>query len=121
MDRVRRATRRKRHRALADLLRQLNRILRGWCSYFKHGVSSRTFNYLDHFAWWRVVGWLRKRHHGLNWGTLHRRYLPGWEIRDGATEMFRPRKVAVSRYRYRGTRIPTPWTSKEGEPLPPTA
>jgi RNA-directed DNA polymerase len=121
MDRVRKATRRKRHRTLADLLRQLNRILRGWCSYFKHGVSSRTFNYLDHFAWWRVVGWLRKRHHGLNWGTLHRRYLPGWEIRDGATEMFRPRKVAVSRYRYRGTRIPTPWTSKEGEPLPPTA
>jgi RNA-directed DNA polymerase len=121
MDRVRRATRRKRHRTLAGLLRQLNRILRGWCSYFSHGVSSRTFNYIDHFAWWRVVGWLRKRHHGLNWGTLRRRYLPGWEIRDGGTEMFRPRRVAVSRYRYRGTRIPTPWTSKEGEPLPPTA
>ena len=121
MDRVRRATRRQRHRTLAELLRQLNRILRGWCSYFSHGVSSRTFNYLDHFAWWRVVGWLRKRHHGLNWGTLSRRYLPGWEIRDGGTEMFRPRRVAVSRYRYRGTRIPTPWTNKEGEPLPPTA
>lgn len=121
MDKVRKATRRKRHRTLAELLRQLNRILRGWCSYFSHGVSSRTFNYLDHFAWWRVVGWLRKRHHGLNWGTLSRRYLPGWEIRDGATEMFRPRKVAVSRYRYRGTRIPTPWTSKEEEPLSPTA
>jgi RNA-directed DNA polymerase len=121
MDRVRKASRRKRHRTLAELLRQLNRILRGWCSYFKHGVSSRTFNYLDHFAWWRVVGWLRKRHHGLNWGTLHRRYLTGWEIRDGATEMFRPREVAVSRYRYRGTRIPTPWTNKEGEALPPTA
>jgi RNA-directed DNA polymerase len=66
MDRVRRTTRRKRHRTLAELLRQLNRILRGWCSYFSHGVPSRTFNYLDHFAWWRVVGWLRKRHHGLN-------------------------------------------------------
>lgn len=121
MDRVRRATRRKRHRTLAELLRQVNRIMRGWCSYFSHGVSSRTFNYLDHFAWWRVVGWLRKRHHGLNWGTLSRRYLPGWEIRDGGTEMFRPRRVAVSRYRYRGTRIPTPWTNKEGKPLPPTA
>ncbi len=121
MDKVRRATRRQRHRTLAELLRQLNRILRGWCSYFRHGVSSRTFNYLDHFAWWRVVGWLRKRHHGLNWGTLSRRYLPGWEIRDGTTEMFRPRKVAVSRYRYRGTRIPTPWTSKEPRSPTPTA
>ncbi len=113
MDKVRRATRRTRHRTLAELLRQVNRILRGWCSYFSHGVSSRTFNYLDHFAWWRIVGWIRKRHHGLNWGTISRRYLPGWEIRDGATEMFRPRKVAIVRYRYRGTRIETPWTSTQ--------
>ena len=116
---VRRATRRHRHRTLAQLLRQVNRILRGWCNYFRHGVSSRTFNYLDHFAWWRIVGWLRKRHRGLNWGTLSRRYLPGWEIRDGKTEMFRPRRVAVTRYRYRGTRIPTPWTSDwSGSPEP---
>ncbi len=99
-------------------LRCPRRPERGWCSYFSHGVSSRTFNYLDHFAWWRVVGWLRKRHHGLNWGTLSRRYLPGWEIRDGGTEMFRPRKVAVSRYRYRGTRIPTPLDEQGGRSTP---
>jgi RNA-directed DNA polymerase len=74
-------------------------------------VSKRTFSYLDHFAFWRVVGWLRKRHFGLNWGTLCRRYLPGWAVRDGRVEMFRPQAVAVTRYRYRGTRIPTPLTS----------
>lgn len=111
MGKVRRLTRRWRHRTLADLLRQLNPVLRGWCNYFRHGVSSRTFNYLDHFAFWRVARWLRKRHAGLNWGTLHRRYLPGWEVRDGRIEMFRPRSVQVERYRYRGTRIPTPWAS----------
>ena len=111
MDKVRTITRRRKHRTLADLLRLLNRVLRGWCNYFRHGVSARTFGYLDHFTWWRVVGWMRKRHDGLNWGTLHRRYLPGWEIRDGQTEMFRPHKVAVDRYRYRGTQIPTPWAN----------
>ncbi len=111
MGKIRRATRRERHRTLAELLLQVNRILRGWCNYFSHGVSSRTFSYLDYFTWWRIVGWLRKRHNPLNWGTLHRRYLPGWEIRDGRTELFRPRKVAITRYRYRGARIPTPWTS----------
>ena len=111
MDKVRTITRRRKHRTLADLLRLLNRVLRGWCNYFRHGVSARTFGYLDHFAWWRVVGWMRKRHDGLNWGTLHRRYLPGWEIRDGQTEMFRPHTVAVDRYRYRGTQIPTPWAN----------
>ncbi len=44
MDKVRLLTRRRRHRTLADLLRPLNSTLRGWCTYFRHGVSSRTFN-----------------------------------------------------------------------------
>lgn len=106
---VRTLTRRARHRTLADLLQAINPVMRGWCSYFRHGVSKRVFGYLDHFAWWRIVGWLRKRHLGLNWGALSRRYLPGWEIRDGRTGMFRPRAETVTRYRYRGTKIPTPW------------
>jgi len=119
MGKVRSFTRREKHRTLADLLHRLNPVLRGWCNYFRHGVSSRTFGYLDHFAFWRIVGWLRKRHLGLNWGTLHRRFLPGWEVRDGGTEMFRPRAVPIVRYRYRGTRIPAPWTSAApGSPVP---
>jgi RNA-directed DNA polymerase len=118
-DKVRVLTRRRAHRSLADLLARLNPVLQGWCNYFRYGVSKRTFGYLDQFVFWRVVGWLRKRHLGLNWGTLRRRYLPRWEIGDGGIEMFRPRAVAVSRYRYRGTRIPTPWTSEEpGSPAP---
>jgi RNA-directed DNA polymerase len=116
---VRSLTRRAKHRTLADLLRRLNPVLRGWCNYFRHGVSARTFSYLDHFAFWRIVGWLRKRHVGLNMHTLVRRFLPGWEINDGGTAMFRPRAVAIERYRYRGTRIPTPWSSAAtGSPAP---
>jgi RNA-directed DNA polymerase len=119
MDKIRRLTRRRRHRTLADLLRAVNRVLRGWCNYYRHGVSSRTFGYLDHFVFWRIVGWLRKRHLGLNWGTIRRRYLPGWEISDGRTELFRPRSVAIVRYRYRGAKIPTPWSSETtGSPTP---
>jgi RNA-directed DNA polymerase len=118
---VRRLTRRARHRTLADLLRQLNPVLRGWCTYFRHGVSKRTFSYVDHFAFWRVVGWLRKRHLGLNMHTLVRRYLPGWEISDGGIDLFRPNRFAVKRYRYRGTKIPTPWSSEiSGSPTPAT-
>src|ERR1700683_2922113 len=119
MGKVRSVTRRHKHLTLAALLRRLNPVLRGWCNYFHHGVSSRTFSYLDHFAWWRVVGSLRKRHLGLNWGTLHRRFLPNWQIRDGRTVMFRPQEMAIVRYRFRGTRIPTPWASIEaGSPAP---
>ena len=108
-------TRRHRHRILADLLRHLNPVLRGWCNYFKHGVSKRTFSYVDHYSWWRVVTWMRKRHHGLSWGTFSRRFLPAWQIRYGKAAMFRPQKVEVTRYRYRGTRIPTPWAARPPE------
>ena len=111
MEKVRWLTRREKHRTLAALLLRLNPVLRGWCAYFHHGVSFRTFGYLDHFAFWRIVGWLRKRHPKVNWGTLHRRFLPGWEIRDGGIELFRPRAVPIVRYRYRGNTIPTPWAS----------
>ncbi len=109
MAKVRSLTARAKHRTLADLLISVNRVLRGWCNYFRHGVSSKTFGYLDHFTWWRIFGWLRKRHAGLNKGTLVRRYLPAWKIRDGRTEMFRPHAIAIVRYRYRGARIRSPW------------
>ena len=111
MVKVRSLTRREKHRTLADLLRSVNPVLRGWCNYFRHGVSKRTFSYVDHYAFWRVVSWLRKRHVGLNMHTLVRRYLPGWEISSDGIAMFRPRAVAIERYRYRGNKIPTPWAS----------
>jgi RNA-directed DNA polymerase len=52
--------------------------------------------------------------------TLVRRYLPGWRISDGGIEMFRPYKVNIERYRYRGARIPTPWSNATttGSPAP---
>ncbi len=112
MAKVRSLTARAKHRTLGDLLQSVNRVLRGWCNYFRHGVSSRTFGYLDHFTWWRIFGWRRKRHAGLSKGDLVRRHFPNWEMCDGPIEMFRPQKVAITRYRYRGARIPTPWASQ---------
>ena len=111
MDKVRRLTRRTSHQSLAELLRRINPVLRGWCNYFQHGVSKRVFSYIDHYAFGRIVRWLRKRHPKLNMHTLVRRFLPGWEIRDDGIEFFRAWQVSVTRYRYRGTRIPTPWAS----------
>ena len=47
---------------LAALLHRLNPVLRGWTTYFRHGVSKATFSYLRAFAWRRVVCWLRRKH-----------------------------------------------------------
>ena len=107
--RVRALTRRSSHPALAVLLRQLNPVLRGWCTYFRHGVSKATFAYLDQYTWHRVVRWIRKRHNKTKWAVLLRRYLPGWRPTEDQVTLFQPQTVTVSRYRYRASNIPTPW------------
>ena len=96
------------------LLRQLNPVLRGWCQYFRHGVSKATFGYLDAFAWRRVAVWLRKRHKRITWKELHRRFLtgrPGNRPEENGIVMFDTTTVEVTRYRWRSSNIPTPWTS----------
>ena len=111
MARVRTLTRRANNRTLSDLLHRLNPVLRGWATYFRHGVSKQTFSYLGQFAWQRVVRWLRKRHPGLSWARLRRRFLPGWRPTQEGITLFNPATLTVTRYRYRGARIPLPWTA----------
>jgi RNA-directed DNA polymerase len=88
-----------------------NPLLRGWTNYFRHGVSKATFAYLHQFTWLRVVGWLRRKHRRANWKWLRRHYLSNrwWPEHDGMA-LFDCRAVPVTRYRYRGTAIPTPWS-----------
>lgn len=96
---------------LSTLLRQLNGVLRGWTNYFRHSVSKATFAYLHQYTWLRVVHWLRRKHRRANWKWLRRRYLANrwWPEHDGMA-LFDCRAVPVTRYRYRGAAIPTPWS-----------
>jgi RNA-directed DNA polymerase len=98
--------------SLSDLLRRLNGVLRGWTNYFRHGVSKDTFAYLHQFTWLRVIRWLRRKHRRANWGWLRRHYLADrwWPEHDGMA-LFDCRAVPVTRYRYRGTAIRTPWST----------
>lgn len=109
---VRALTKRARHSTLESLLRRVNWALRGWCAYFRYGVSKQTFSYLDDFTWHRVAWWIRKRHLGLNWEALRRRFFtgtPGWRPKENGVDLFHPAKVVVTRYRFRGSKIPSPW------------
>ena len=116
--RVRALTRRSSHPTLAALLRQINPVLRGWCAYFRYGVSKATFGYLDQYTWHRVVRWIRKRHNRTKWVVLLRRYLPGWRPTEDEVTLFQPQQVTVSRYRYRADNIPTPWASRRPASIP---
>jgi len=110
MAQVKTITRQGTSKPLADLLRQLNSALRGWTTYFRHGASAKTFNYLSHYTWRRVIGWLRHKYLRLNWKQLLRRHLGNewWPAQDGVT-LFDPKAVSIVRYRYRGSVIPSPW------------
>jgi RNA-directed DNA polymerase len=99
--------------SLEALLRHLNSVVRGWCLYFRHGVSSATYSYLGYYTWHAVARWITSRHPRLGWRARRRRYYT-----DGATNrpeengivLYDPSTIAVERYRWRGHTIPTPWT-----------
>jgi RNA-directed DNA polymerase len=108
---VRAVTGQTTNQSLGLLLLRLNWVLRGWAYYFRHGASSKTFAYLDAFAWRRVIRWLCRKHPRIGWRVLRRRWLPGWRPTEGKVTLFDPGTIAIRRYRYRGTRIPTPWAT----------
>jgi len=91
---------------------RINQILRGWTNYFRHAVCKHTLNRLRHFVNWRIIRWLRKRHR-WRWKVFRRkfttptgRWLP---IAADGIEVLNPAAVTVTRYRYRGTKIPNPF------------
>lgn len=110
MAKVRIICRRNVNMPLEALLRDLNPVLRGWCAYFRPGVSSATFQYLSHYAWETVIRWARRKHFKANWKTIRRIYCRGgwWPVTERGS-LFNPAQVATTRYPYRGAKIPSPW------------
>jgi len=112
-DKIRALTNRLSQQNPRDVLIQLNQIMRGWANYFKHAVCKHTLNHLENFAWRRVIRWWMRLHR-WRWKDV-RRHLTGPNSRwkrpsaDGV-ELFNIASVPVTRYRYRGSKIPNPWT-----------
>ena len=71
----------------------LNPVLRGWCAYFRPGVSSATFSYLAHPSpggrSWPGCAVNTAR---ITWKALRRRYCGGgWQPADGNTRLLHHR------------------------------
>lgn len=101
------------HRDPGYMMEYLGRVLRGWANYFRHGVSKAIFAAIDSYTWERITSWLRKKHR-IGWPEMRRRYcLPGtWRLTHNGVRFRGAASVPVTRYRYRGYQIPTPWTPK---------
>ena len=105
-----------RHMNLDQVIRILNRLLAGWANYFRHGVSKAVFYTIDYFAWSRLMRWTRAKYAGrtgLSMKELRRRFCDkGWRFAHNGVVFTGASSVAVTRYRHRGSNIPTPWTPK---------
>ena len=103
-----------RHQDLDELIRSLNRSLAGWANYFRHGVSKAVFSAIDSFTWLRLMRWIRRKYEGkhrLGMKDLRRRFCDkGWRFACNGVVFTGASSVKVTRYRYRGSNIATPWT-----------
>ena len=105
-----------RHATLAEVITALNQALGGWANYFRHGVSKAVFGAVDHHAWGRLMRWTRRKYEGrhrLGMPEMKRRFCDkGWRFAQGKVAFTGACSVKVTRYRYRGSNIATPWTPK---------
>jgi RNA-directed DNA polymerase len=98
------------------VLRSVNRVLVGWANYFRHAVAKAVFSAIDNLAWARLMRWVRAKYggqHRIGMPELRRRFCDkGWRFAYNGVVFTGAASVAVTRYRYRGSRISTPWTPR---------
>jgi len=58
---------------IGGIVNELNRVLRGWCSYFRWGNSARQFSWIDEYVRERLALFDSKKRskHGRRWGRAH--------------------------------------------------
>jgi len=94
------------------VLTRLNQVMHGWANYFRHAVAKNVFAMLDNFAWWRVIRMLMTRHR-WRWKDVRRQYTSAsgrWlPVTAGEITLRSIAAIPVTRYRYRGSKIPGAW------------
>ena len=103
-----------RNQSLDKVITSLNQYLVGWANYFRYGVSKDVFSAVDNHAWGRLMRWTRAKYagkHRLGMKEMRRRFCDvGWRFAHNGVVFTGASSVKVPRYRYRGSKIPSPWT-----------
>ncbi len=82
------------------LIRLLNPKIRGWGNYYQHVNSKKVFSTFDHFMWWKVYRWARRRHSNKGKKWIINKYF--MKRSKGKTNYFRTESVSL----YRLSEIP---------------
>jgi hypothetical protein len=85
----------------------VNPILRGWANFYRHAWSAkRVFAANDHYVWWTIYRWLRKKHPKTRMRGIYAMY--GWRKPRGRMIRWRDgdtRRVMQSSTRVRPFRL----------------
>jgi hypothetical protein len=90
---------------LEERLLLVNPLLRGWCYFYRHAWGAkRVFTSMDHYAWWTILRWLRKKHPRAPMRQLAKQYgakkprgrMLRWQ--ENGTGRFECARVRVGRY-----------------------
>lgn len=106
---VKAATKRITHQPADALFKQLSSMTCGWAQYFRYGSASKAYHHLQSYMWWRVWEWLCNKHPRTSKREIIRRYYNGWQPEYNGVRLYQPTTMTIKRYRYRGSKIPTPW------------
>jgi group II intron reverse transcriptase/maturase len=91
---------------LGERLQRLNPMLRGWSSFYRHAWGAKhVLSSLDHYVWWTILRWLKKKHPRTRMKELCARYgrrKPGrrsLQWRDGSVVPFEAASVRVQQFK----------------------
>jgi RNA-directed DNA polymerase len=114
LDELRRSIKANATTKTEELIRQLNRKIRGWTNYYCHVVAKEAFAYVDNRVFRALIAWINRRHPDKSAGWKRKRYFRcegrrNWvfsaKIRDrggpGATtylDLFRAVGVPITRH-----------------------
>ena len=110
-DRLRDIIRQQRGASQAALIRALNPVIQGWCNYYQHAISKRSFDRLDDILFHQLMRWARFRHPRKSGAWCYRRYWRKERERirftDGVSVLSFHHTTTVSRFvKVQNTRSP---------------
>jgi group II intron reverse transcriptase/maturase len=105
--------------SLATKIPALNRIIRGWCRYFRYTNKAQAqFSRLDHETFWLVAHWLGRKHRLSMPAVLARYYSRGngsaKALGEGKVRLVKHSSIKTRRYRDSPFK-PNPYTTQEME------
>lgn len=85
----------------AQVIRDLNPVIRGWANYYRHCAANATYSYVRHRQWQMLWGWARRRHPNKPSKWVKHRYFREdgyWTFYGKDAELVRPDAPPIMRF-----------------------